>query len=170
VQRASGISCSLRYQRERSIQQLGRNVPRDREAVADAFDRTIFPVVIVREGGRSSIPETPAMESRSRGVLEAPHARGMTALCGPFYQRHCEEQSDEAIHSFFARRDGLLRFARNDGSSLGRREIFDPTARPKNSFRHHDKLLTETAPKTSRNSANDDAGSIGQPRCSNTGG
>jgi hypothetical protein len=31
------------------------------------------------------------------------------------YQRHCEEQSDETIHSFFVRRDGLLRFARNDG-------------------------------------------------------
>src|SRR5450631_1088405 len=30
--------------------------------------------------------------------------------------RHCEERSDEAIHSsFFALRDGLLRFARNDG-------------------------------------------------------
>jgi len=31
-----------------------------------------------------------------------------------FEPRHCEEQSDEAIHSSFARRDGLLRFARND--------------------------------------------------------
>src|SRR5438445_6082743 len=29
--------------------------------------------------------------------------------------RHCEEQSDEAIHSFFVRSHGLLRFARNDG-------------------------------------------------------
>ena len=29
------------------------------------------------------------------------------------YQRHCERS--EAIHSFFARQDGLLRFARNDG-------------------------------------------------------
>src|ERR1700688_2140547 len=28
--------------------------------------------------------------------------------------RHCEERSDEAIHSFFLRQDGLLRFARND--------------------------------------------------------
>jgi hypothetical protein len=28
--------------------------------------------------------------------------------------RHCEERSDEAIHSFFAGLDGLLRFARND--------------------------------------------------------
>jgi hypothetical protein len=32
-------------------------------------------------------------------------------------QRHCERS--EAIHSFFARQDGLLRFARNDGSTIG---------------------------------------------------
>ena len=32
--------------------------------------------------------------------------------------RHCEERSDEAIHSFFARRDGLLRCARNDGLAI----------------------------------------------------
>src|SRR5258707_14208337 len=31
--------------------------------------------------------------------------------------RHCEERSDEAIHSFFSWRDGLLRFARNDEPS-----------------------------------------------------
>jgi hypothetical protein len=30
------------------------------------------------------------------------------------YPRHCEEQSDEAIHSFLVPQDGLLRFARND--------------------------------------------------------
>jgi hypothetical protein len=29
--------------------------------------------------------------------------------------RHCEEQSNEAIHFSFAQRHGLLRFARNDG-------------------------------------------------------
>jgi hypothetical protein len=34
----------------------------------------------------------------------------------PASPRHCEERSDEAIHSFFARRDGLLRFARNDAA------------------------------------------------------
>jgi hypothetical protein len=28
--------------------------------------------------GRSSIPETPAVEPMSRGVLDPPHARGMT--------------------------------------------------------------------------------------------
>jgi hypothetical protein len=37
-------------------------------------------VVIVREGGRSSIPETSMIESISRGVLDTPHARGMTVF------------------------------------------------------------------------------------------
>ena len=36
--------------------------------------------VMPREGGASSIPETPVLESRSRGVLDTPHARGMTAF------------------------------------------------------------------------------------------
>jgi hypothetical protein len=39
--------------------------------------------------------------------------RGIAELC--LELRHCEERSDEAIHSFFVRRNGLLRFARNDG-------------------------------------------------------
>src|SRR5262245_21971365 len=30
-------------------------------------------------------------------------------------RRHCEERSDEAIHASVMPRDGLLRFARNDG-------------------------------------------------------
>jgi hypothetical protein len=34
--------------------------------------------VIVREGGRSSIPETVVLEPRGLGVLDAPPARGMT--------------------------------------------------------------------------------------------
>jgi hypothetical protein len=34
--------------------------------------------VIAREGGRSSIPKMMVMESTSRGVLDTPHARGMT--------------------------------------------------------------------------------------------
>jgi hypothetical protein len=33
-------------------------------------------------GGRSSIPPAPVMEPRSRGVLDTPHARGMTTFCG----------------------------------------------------------------------------------------
>ena len=35
-----------------------------------AGSRSYFPLVIAREGGRSSIPETLMMESRSRGVLD----------------------------------------------------------------------------------------------------
>src|ERR1700722_3275785 len=38
-----------------------------------------------------------------------------SGLCPP---RHCEERSDEAIHSFFTLHDGLLRFARNDVSAV----------------------------------------------------
>src|ERR1043165_4137670 len=37
--------------------------------------------VIAREGGRSSIPEASVFDPRSRSVLDAPPARGMTAEC-----------------------------------------------------------------------------------------
>jgi hypothetical protein len=55
--------------------------------------RAVLSAVIAREGGRSSIPETPVMESRIRSVLDTPlepviglaegetRWRGMTA-CG----------------------------------------------------------------------------------------
>src|SRR5882757_1875231 len=35
--------------------------------------------VTVREGGRSSIPEAAVLDRRSRGVLDAPPSRSMTA-------------------------------------------------------------------------------------------
>ena len=44
-----------------------------------ARDGAAFSTVIVRESGRSSIPETSAAETIRRGVMDAPHARGMTA-------------------------------------------------------------------------------------------
>ena len=40
-----------------------------------------FTAVIVRAGGRSNISATSMIESRSRGVLDTPHARGMTVEC-----------------------------------------------------------------------------------------
>ena len=46
-----------------------------RREIVDAYS-----VVIVREGGRSSTPETSMMETMGRGVLDAPPARGMTVL------------------------------------------------------------------------------------------
>ena len=39
-----------------------------------------YSVVIVREGGRSSIPEAPVIESISRSVLDTPPSRGMTTF------------------------------------------------------------------------------------------
>src|SRR5882724_4618878 len=56
--------------------------PRDREGVSANDDRATSPVVIAREGGRASIPETAVMESRSRGVLGPPPSRGMTTVGG----------------------------------------------------------------------------------------
>jgi len=37
--------------------------------------RRTFSIVVVRESGRSRIPETSAIESMGRGVLDTPHAR-----------------------------------------------------------------------------------------------
>jgi hypothetical protein len=45
---------------------------RENAEVCREDKRAKFPAVIAREGGRSSIPETPVMESRSRGVLDRP--------------------------------------------------------------------------------------------------
>src|ERR1700686_3678287 len=45
-------------------------------------ERATPSAVTAREGGRSSIPETPMMESRGRGVLDTPHARGTTTFGG----------------------------------------------------------------------------------------
>jgi hypothetical protein len=42
-------------------------------------ERAVVRSVIVREGGRSSIPEKVMMESKSRGVLDHPLSRVMTA-------------------------------------------------------------------------------------------
>ena len=42
-----------------------------------------LPAVIVREGGRSSIPETFMIESISRGVLDTPPSRSMTTVGVP---------------------------------------------------------------------------------------
>jgi hypothetical protein len=48
--------------------------------VFDENERPTLSAVIVREGGRSSIPETFMIESRGRSVLDTPHARGMTVI------------------------------------------------------------------------------------------
>jgi hypothetical protein len=56
--------------------------------------------------------------SRGQGFCNASGAIRAAGSGTHVEQRHCEERSDEAIHSSFARLDGLLRFARNDGFKL----------------------------------------------------
>jgi hypothetical protein len=72
VQQAPGIPCSLSFE-GKEFQQSSGAVRREN---ADAYS-----VVIVREGGRSSIPETSMIEPVSRGVLDTSPSRGMTTLC-----------------------------------------------------------------------------------------
>jgi hypothetical protein len=83
VQRAPGIPCSL-FEGECLCKARA-------QSVAGSRSRASLSVVIVREGGRSSIPEASVIEPRSRGVLDTPHARG-TTVCGwgRSHPRHCE--------------------------------------------------------------------------------
>src|SRR4029079_4696381 len=63
----------------------GRNPRQIRlQAMRRQAGDAVSKAVIAREGGQSSIPETPAMESKGRGVLDTPHSRGMTADYDPF--------------------------------------------------------------------------------------
>jgi hypothetical protein len=65
--------------------------------------------------------ESPRAASGGAGLI-SPASGGMIWLIqfsnsqgNSVARRHCEKRSDEAIHSFLAWRNGLLRFARNDG-------------------------------------------------------
>src|SRR3954463_9053174 len=62
VQQAPGIPCSLSFEGRNFLASLGRNLRRENADTHSA--------VIVREGGRPSIPEASVIESRSRGVLD----------------------------------------------------------------------------------------------------
>ena len=67
--------------------------------------------VIVRESGRSSIPGTPAKKWIGRGVLDPPHARGMTAVGEANYCPSCEERQRRSNPAFsVCRGKGLRRW------------------------------------------------------------
>jgi hypothetical protein len=51
---------------------LGRSAPRECEVAFDENECATLSAVIVRESGRSSIPETLMIESRGRGILDRP--------------------------------------------------------------------------------------------------
>src|SRR5258708_96727 len=65
-----------------------------------------------------SCSETSLMMRALPGFLPSPTMRlsisRTTFVMSSLPPRHCEERSDEAIHSSLALKDGLLRFARND--------------------------------------------------------
>jgi hypothetical protein len=68
---APGIPHALCFLGERFPVQLGRFASRECGAVFDECERHLS-AVIVREGGRSSIPEALMIESRGRGILDRP--------------------------------------------------------------------------------------------------
>jgi len=86
---ASGIPCALCFLGERFLQ-LGRIAPRGRGVMSDEY---LF--VIAREGGRSSVPETLIMKSKSRGVLDRPVKPDDDSCLW-------RSESEEAIQSSFA--------------------------------------------------------------------
>ena len=77
---APGIPCALVSLGETVHAKLGRIAPRECGVVFDENERAALSVVIAREGGRSSIPETAVIEPKGRGVLDTPLARGMTVI------------------------------------------------------------------------------------------
>ncbi len=89
----TGRSCGASKQLQRSTRQLPVVMGPGSQLRQEASPRRASPgrrgersdsnfkqlsAVIVREGGRSSIPETAVLEQRGRRVLDAPPARGMT--------------------------------------------------------------------------------------------
>jgi hypothetical protein len=73
-----------------------------------AQDYAAFSTVMVRECGRSSIPETSAMESKSLGVLDT--FAGMTAVGGVRCYPSLREAKRRSNPAFLRWRDGLLRW------------------------------------------------------------
>src|SRR6478736_9109882 len=115
VQRAPGLPCALCLEGHGNHWQNSGASRRENVAAHS--------VVIVRESGRSSIPETPMIEPRSRGVLDRPPSRATTAVIGdthyPTSFRGARSASPESISPQRLWSDGFRtrRFAspRNDG-------------------------------------------------------
>src|SRR6266404_230192 len=95
------------------VSQLGRIAPRECGGVFDENERTTLSLVIVRESGRSSIPETVIIKSRGHGVLDRPvkpddddflWRSGLSAVAqrgtasAETRRAKAEGGSDEAIH------------------------------------------------------------------------
>ena len=133
----------------------GREVSSRTRAVHVARSRTHTQSSSPGLTGRPSIPETPMIESISRGVLDTPPSRGMTIAWLSIFHRHClrqtrsvcaRERSDKAIHLSACRAVdcfAALAMTRSDfasshnqnGTQHGRLE--GPAARPAPTRRVH---------------------------------
>ena len=89
MQRAPGIPCALFSRGSLSRKPRAHRAARMRSFVVNTNTPPSQPSSPGLTG-RPSIPETPLMDSRSRGVLDTPHARGMTTV-------RTEQRSDEAV-------------------------------------------------------------------------
>jgi hypothetical protein len=96
---------SLRPLFSRRDNEFGNNSGKTCRENADAHS-----IVIVREGGRSSIPEAAVIEPRGLGVLDTPPSRGMTAGC-------CLKIESEAALSSFSPCGRRRREAPDEGSA-----------------------------------------------------
>ncbi|MEH2500969.1 hypothetical protein V1294_007448 [Bradyrhizobium sp. AZCC 1678] len=108
VQQAPRIPCSL-LRREKVHASLGRRAPRERKRAFSCH----HPRKRVTQYSRDSSDRT---EKPQRTGY--PAFAGYDGRCGALlYPRHCERS--EAIHFASQRKNGLLRFARNDGGDCG---------------------------------------------------
>src|ERR1700742_2310517 len=102
--------CEVRARLLRPVSALMREDLPTLERPAKATSMAPIGGKVSVEGAAQVNCQSPAKSLRPFSISFA----SMSAVMRSYLHRHCEERSDEAIHSSFAWKDGLLRFARND--------------------------------------------------------
>src|SRR5258706_2569516 len=108
-----------RGEREVSRKTIARRMPGRSGVTVVTMLVCLFFITHEAAGASSARHSLRPLNFRRRDVLGKPRA-GRAARSRTYVSRHCEERSDEAIHSFFAWLHGLLRFARNDAQHAAR--------------------------------------------------
>src|ERR1700752_2420392 len=109
-------------ERDDEIAELGRKSRRENEHVC----RSSHPVVMARLDRATQYSRDSRDEPMGRGVLDAPHARGMTAVCGATIWQNGAQAPDLrcAMRIGEPRDSGLvLRTPRNDANASPRRPL-----------------------------------------------
>ena len=95
---------------------LGRIAPRDHEVMFGTGADTVIP-------GRCEASNPESRDSPMRNCASEVWSCGPSRNDGIWIARHCERS--EAIHLAAQRKNGLLRFARNDGSTTETSWLFE---------------------------------------------